>query len=148
MWKKYTIVIAIIACIGTVLLFVIKDLQKASLVETVKIEEQYEDFIVHIRAEETSDGFQVLRSIQYIGEENMMIQHRTPLTQVTINADNATFTGSPITKQMKPGYQYHPEQPLNFPALEKGDHKMYVHTQFFIDGERIDIKTEETISFQ
>ncbi|SFM01454.1 hypothetical protein SAMN04487943_106193 [Gracilibacillus orientalis] len=148
MWKKYTIVIAIIACIGTVLLFVIKDLQKASLVETVKVEEQYEDFIVHIRIEETNNGFQVLRSIQYIGEEVITIQHRTPLTQITINADNATFTGSPISKQMKPGYQYHPQQPLNFSALEKGDHKLFVHTQFFIDEESVNIKTEETISFQ
>ncbi|QGH34353.1 hypothetical protein GI584_10105 [Gracilibacillus salitolerans] len=148
MWKKYTIVIAIIACIGTVLLFIIKDLQQTSLVETVKIEEQYEDFIVHIRIEETSEGFQVLRSVQYIGNEDIIIQHRTPLTQVTINADNATFTGSPISKQMKPGFQYHPQQPLTFQALEKGDHKLFVHTQFFIGGERIDIKTEETISFQ
>ncbi|MGN8645186.1 hypothetical protein ACTNEO_03710 [Gracilibacillus sp. HCP3S3_G5_1] len=148
MWKKYSIVITIIACIGTILLFVVKDIQKTSLVETVKIEEQYEDFIVHIQVEETSEGFQVLRSIQYLGDEVIVILHRTPLTQVTVDADNATFTGSPLSKKMEPDYQYYPQEPLNFPALEKGDHTLYVHTQFFIDGERIDIKTEETISFQ
>ncbi|MGP4040470.1 hypothetical protein ACTWP4_11355 [Gracilibacillus sp. D59] len=148
MWKRNTIVIAIIACIGTFLLFIIKDFQKTSLVETVKIEEQYEDFIVHIRIEGINDGFQVLRSVQYIGEENIMIQHRTPLTQITVNVDNATFTGSPISKQMKPGFHYHPQEPLTFANLEKGDHKLFVHTQFFINGERIDIKTEKTISFQ
>ncbi|WP_058306952.1 hypothetical protein [Gracilibacillus massiliensis] len=148
MWKKITIVIALIACIGAISLFVFKDIQKTSLDKTVKIEEQYEDFIVHIRIEKTEEGFQVLRSIEYIGQEAIMLRHRTPLTQVTINADNAVFTGSPISKQMEPGLQYHPQEPLKFQALDKGVHKVYVHTQFFIEEQRIDIRTESEIKFK
>ncbi|SHM89127.1 hypothetical protein [Gracilibacillus kekensis] len=147
MWKKITIVIAIIACIGAISLLILKGIVKPSLDESVKIEEQYEDFIVHIRIEKTEEGFQVLRSIEYIGKEDIMVRHRTPLTQVTINADNAVFTGSPISKQMEPGLQYHPQEPLKFPSLDKGVHKVYVHTQFFIEEKRIDIKTKSEIKF-
>ncbi|MDX8044858.1 hypothetical protein SH601_02565 [Gracilibacillus sp. S3-1-1] len=147
MLKKYTIVTAFIVFIGLIL-YLMLNIQQPSLVESVKLEEQYEDFIIHIHVEGTNNGFQVLRSIQYTGDEQITIQHRTPLTQVTIGADNAIFTGSPISKQLEPGHQYYPQQPMDFSALEKGEHTLYVHTQFFIDGERIDIKSEATISFQ
>ncbi|GAE91831.1 hypothetical protein JCM21714_790 [Gracilibacillus boraciitolerans JCM 21714] len=125
-----------------------KDYLKTSLVEAVKIEKQYGDFTVHVRIEEISEGFQVLRSIEYAGEEDIVIRHRTPLTQITINADNAVFTGSPVIKQMKPGFQYHPEMPLTFSELKKGEHKVYVHTQFFIEDQKFDIKTKSTIVFK
>lgn len=148
MSKKYIIVFILIACLGISLFFIINTLQKSTLVEPVKIEEQYKDFIVHIRIEPLNEGFQVLRSIEYTGDERIEIDHRSPLTQVSIGMDNGVFTGSPSTKQMAPGYQYHPQKPLVFDSLEKGEHTVYIHTQFFKEGNRIDIESEETIRFE
>ncbi|UOQ48028.1 hypothetical protein MUN88_18540 [Gracilibacillus caseinilyticus] len=147
-WKRFTFTIIVIACIGAIMLFVTGAFQKPVLAETVKLEKQYEDFIVHIRIEPIEDGFQVLRSLQYTGEASLVIEHRSPLTQVTIDADNPTFTGSPVTKQLNADYQYYPQAPLLFETLEKGNHTVYIHTQFYIDGERVDIKTKETITFE
>ncbi|UOQ85419.1 hypothetical protein [Gracilibacillus salinarum] len=147
-WKRFTITIVVIACIAAFMLFITGVFQKSVLAETVKLEEQYKDFIVHIRIEPLEEGFQVLRSLQYTGEASLVIEHRSPLTQVTIDADNPTFTGSPVTKQLNADYQYYPQPTLLFDTLEKGKHTIYIHTQFYIEGERVDIKTKETLIFE
>ncbi len=120
----------------------------AELENTVKISESYEDFIIHIRVEKHEEGMQVLRSIEYTGKEEVIIEHRTPLTQVTIDQPNGSFTGSFVSKTLRPGFSYHPQEPIHFDSLDKGEHKIYVHTQFFIEEERVDIETEGRLVFK
>ncbi|PWU69024.1 hypothetical protein [Gracilibacillus dipsosauri] len=148
MKKKPLIVIILFIAIGLIItIFLIRG-SEASLVETVQIKEQYQDFIIHIRVEDTEDGFQVLRSLEYIGDEMVEIKHRTPLTQITIDKDNAVFTGSHRNMVLRPGNQYNPLEPLHLENLEKGSHRLYIHTQFMMEGKWINIKTEKEILFE
>ncbi|WP_163536651.1 hypothetical protein [Gracilibacillus sp. YIM 98692] len=148
MWRKILITLVLILGVTWLFGFFIKESMTTSLVETVKIKEQYEDFIVHVRIEETTEGFQVLRSLEYIGEEEVEIKHRTPLTQVTFTKDNGTFTGSHVQNTLKPGYSYHPQQPLHMSPLNKGRHTVYIHSQFMVDGKEVNIKGQGTIVFE
>ncbi|MFC4404742.1 hypothetical protein [Gracilibacillus xinjiangensis] len=147
MWKKIILSIILITCVGLLVTAFVKESMKTSLIETVKISEQYEDYIIHIRIEPTNDGFKVLRSLEYTGDERVEIKHRTPLTAVTINRNNPVFTGSHRTMVLNPGYNY-PQEAIRFSNLEKGSHTVYVHTQFFIENERIDIKSEGELYFE
>ncbi|SER98185.1 hypothetical protein SAMN04487944_11469 [Gracilibacillus ureilyticus] len=148
MWKKIIVTILLIACIGLLVTAFIKESMKTNLAETVKINEQYEDYIIHIRIEAVNDGFQVLRSLEYTGDEKVEIKHRNPLTAVTINKDNPVFTGSDRTMVLNPGNNYHPQEPVEFSNLPKGSHTVYIHTQFFVDGERVDIKSKGELKFE
>lgn len=137
--------LVIIVAVG---FFAFQKFQSASLAETVILEGQHEDFVVHIQIEPDQDGVRVLRSLQYIGDEDITIEHRSPLTQITINTDNAVFTGSTIKKHLQQGSQYYTQEPLRIPALNKGTHVIYVHTQFKKDGEQIDIKSKGEVRFE
>ncbi|WP_066192744.1 MULTISPECIES: hypothetical protein [Gracilibacillus] len=147
MKKKYMVIIAFLVVV-TISFFIVREWQGASLTETVKFEEQYQDFVVHIQVEPMSEGFMVLRSIQYLGDEDIVIYHRAPLTQVTIDQDNPVFTGSEVEKQLNSGGQYYPQEPLTFSSLKKGEHAIFIHTQFKLEGEQVNIKSEGELVFE
>lgn len=146
--KNHFLVICGIGFLCISLFFIINEYGKTTLTRPFSVSEKFEDFIIHIRLEPLDEGFQVLRAIEYTGEESVEIRHRSPLIQVTVNVDNATFTGSPVKKRMEPGYQYHPQKPLTFDSLVRGEHTLYVHAQFFLGEERIDVKTKKSIHFE
>jgi flagellar basal body-associated protein FliL len=139
------LLILIIVGVGTI--YFVMGSSKAKLVEPVEIKKVSEDFVIHIRAEKIDQGFQVLRSLEYIGEESIKIMHRTPLISVSVDHDNHRFTGSPVAKTLEQGDVYYPQDPQTFSALEKGDHVLLVHAQFVIEGKEVNIKSEKAIRF-
>ncbi|KAB8138586.1 hypothetical protein F9U64_02930 [Gracilibacillus oryzae] len=150
MWKKLILIMLLITCFGLIIGAFVAESMKTSLVETVNFSEQYEDYIIHIRIEALNDKekFQVLRSLEYTGDEIVEIKHRTPLTAVTLNKENAVFTGSHRTMFLNPGNSYHPQKRMEFSNLSKGSHTIYIHTQFLLNDERIDIKSKGELRFE
>ncbi|WP_226034546.1 hypothetical protein [Aquibacillus saliphilus] len=145
--KKIIILILLIVLTISGTIYWLNETSSAKLIETYKIREQKDDFIVHIRVERNGDGFQILRSLQYIGSETITIDHRTPLTSVSINQENHDFTGSHVTKTLEPNYIYHPQEPESYSPLEKGSYNLYIHSQFFVDGEPFNVYSEQEIVF-
>lgn len=122
--------------------FIVKEVfYQPQLTNNIKIEESEGDFIVHINVVKTEEGFQILRSLEYKGEQGIQISHRAPLIEVMINKNNPEFTGSPIEKELLPGSHYHPQGPIQFMNLDKGIHEVYVHAQFETEKETINIQT-------
>lgn len=145
---KYVLIAAVLvfSAIGIVYLF--NRTPNTQLSESVEINQRKEDFILHIRVEEVEGGFQVLRSLQYTGTEKITIEHRTPLIAVAINKQANNFTGSPVVSDMDSGNIYHPQSPRIFPLLEKGTHKLYIHAEFLVDEELVNMTIEKEISFE
>ena len=141
MLKKGIVFISISLCIFLVGFIVKEALYQPQLKTNIKIEESEGDFNVHITVEKTQDGFQILRSLEYRGDEGIQISHRTPLIEVMINKNNPEFTGSPVNRQLIPGSHYHPQGPLKFDDIGEGIHDIYVHAQFETADEKIDIQT-------
>ncbi|MDC3412736.1 hypothetical protein NC797_04595 [Aquibacillus sp. 3ASR75-11] len=121
---------------------------KAKLTEPVEMNKVNDDFILHVRAERTDQGFQVLRSLEYKGEEQITIMHRTPLISISVEYDKPRFTGSPVTQTLDPGDVYYPQEPRVYSSLEKGEYTLFANGQFYFNGQIINIKSEETIQFQ
>lgn len=138
----------VLLLVGSASVYWVKETTNAQLVETVKVSKQEDDFTLHIRVENHDEGFQILRSIQYDGDESVKIEHRTPLTAVSINQSGSDFTGSPVTKTLNPGDIYTPQEPLSYKSLGKGEYLLYVHSQFFVDGKQVNITCESEIVFQ
>ncbi|MDL4842176.1 hypothetical protein [Aquibacillus rhizosphaerae] len=150
MIKRLLIMVIVVTVLSIVGVYWMKGSTNAELVGTVKVSEQQDNFIVHIRVENSDEGIKIFRSLEYIGQEIVVIDHRTPLTSVNINKQNNDFTGSPVTKTLDPGDIYRPQEAIAIPdgTLDKGKSTMYVHTQFFIDGEAINIKSEKELTFE
>ncbi len=149
MRKKVLIVTLVIITISIgVYLFLIFNHQPV-LEKTVIFKEEYNDYIIHIRIEAVNkEQFQVLRSLEYIGQEKLSIKHRTPLIAITMDKDNPVFTGSHRNRLLLPGYHYHPQDPLVYDNLTEGKHIIYVHTQFDDGEEIVNIKTKGEVYFE
>ncbi|WP_186577645.1 hypothetical protein [Aquibacillus kalidii] len=149
MIKRISVLTLILIVFGMATVYFLNETTTAELKDTVKIREEQGDFIVHLRVEKVENkGYQILRSIEYQGKEPITIEHRTPLIAVSVNRSNAHFTGSPVTKTLNPGDIYHPQEPKNDEPLDRGEHMLYIHTQFVTDGETVDIKTNKPIVFE
>ncbi|MCT2534348.1 hypothetical protein NC661_09840 [Aquibacillus koreensis] len=147
MKKVIGITIGIIL-LGTIGFYWMVESTNAKLVEPIKIKEEFEEFIVHIRVENIDEGIKILRSLEYRGEEPVTIEHRTPLTSVDISKNNNDFTGSFVTKNLNAGDIYRPQEPKVYESPSKGKYTLHMHTQFFIDGEPINITSEEEVVFE
>lgn len=106
------------------------------------------DFVLHMRVEQMEGGFQVFRSIQYVGVDPVEITHQTPLVSVTLEHDSHDFTGSPVAKQLNPGNSYHPQDPIRFDSPEKGEYKLYAKARFNVNGKRVVLEHAEDLMFE
>ncbi|SDJ76144.1 hypothetical protein [Sediminibacillus albus] len=148
MFKKTLLVAAIMAVIGAAAAYWLAETSSAKLAEPVKVNEQADDFIIHVQVEKKDKGFQVLRSLEYIGEEPVELLHRTPLISLDVNREMNDFTGSPVTKELDPGDVYHPQDPKLFKPLDKGTHTLYITCEFYLNGELKSIQTEKEMVFE
>lgn len=119
----------------------------AKLVESKEIKKQQGNFILHMRVDETDNGIQVLRSLQYVGEDTIEIDHQTPLISVSISNENHDFTGSLVTKTMNSGNIY-PQEKLLFEAPDEGECNLYVQARFNADGKEVLIDHIEKLLFK
>ncbi|RYG73998.1 hypothetical protein EU245_03785 [Lentibacillus lipolyticus] len=107
------------------------------------------DFIMHIRVEQADEGFRVFRSVQYTGKEMVKVEHQTPLISVSFKYADHDYTGSTVSKTLRQGSSYHPQDPKMFKAPdEEGKHTLYCETIFTAGGEEITIRHEETLVFE
>lgn len=149
MGKKVPIIIFVLISITVGIVLFSMYNHKSALEQTVIFKEEYNDYIVHIRIEAVNEEqFQILRSLEYNGQEKLTIKHRTPLTAVTIDKDNPVFTGSHRNRLLLPGYHYHPQDPLVYDNLTEGKHIVYVHTQFDDGEEIVNIKAKSEVYFK
>lgn len=110
-------------------------------------ESQDDDFIVHIRVESIDKGFQVFRSIQYVGQEQIEIVHQTPLVSLSFKHKNHDYTGNTVSRVLKSGSSYHPQNPKIFEAPRKGEYTLFSESRFSVNGKEIKISHEEKLKF-
>ncbi|WP_053219854.1 hypothetical protein [Virgibacillus senegalensis] len=148
MGKKILVICAALVVFGAVAVYWFVETSSAKLAEPVQVSKESEDFIMHVQVEKTDEGFQVLRSLEYTGNEPVVLSHRTPLISLHVNHDTKNFTGSPVTKELNPGDVYHPQEAKIYNPLKKGKHTLFMDCEFFIDGERKNIKAEKEMIFR
>ncbi|UFU00851.1 hypothetical protein KO561_07940 [Radiobacillus kanasensis] len=146
MIRKRIIIISIIV-VGLITFIGISQITNAKLVEPVKVSKQVEDFVLHVRIEQNEKGFQVLRALEYKGEAEVEILHRTPLISISIDRNDHDFTGSPVSRKMDPGDKY-ARDPKYFEPLEEGTHTIFIHGQFYVNDELINIEEKREITFK
>lgn len=139
----------IIVTIGILALFYFgNDRASASLFTNKSISKRVDDFILHIYVEDGEEGFQVFRSIEYIGDDPIEINHQTPLISVSFQQKNHDFTGSNVSKTLNHGMSYYPQDELVLAKPKKGKYPIYVCARFNIKGERLIIEHEEMLEFK
>ncbi|WP_088049976.1 hypothetical protein [Virgibacillus dakarensis] len=106
------------------------------------------DFILHVRVERADKGIKVYRSIQYVGKEPIEIQHNTPLIAVSLAYKNHDYTGSPVTKVLKEGGSYHPQDAAIIKQTKKGSYNLYCKAKFTVEGEKVVIDHTEKLIFE
>lgn len=149
MIKRIVIMGFILLVIGATTVYWLDNTTTTTLAETVSTDQEEKDFILHMRIENSDDGFRILHSLEYIGEEQVTIQHRTPLISISFNTDTSDFTGSPVSKTLESGDIYRPHQSaVKQEPLEKGTHTVYMTCQFYYNEEYVNIKIEKDIVFQ
>lgn len=149
MIKRLVIMGFILLVIGATTVYWLDKTTTTTLAETVSTDQEEKDFILHMRIENSDDGFRILHSLEYIGEEQVTIEHRTPLISISFNTDTSDFTGSPVSKTLESGDIYRPHQSaLIEEPLEAGTHTVYMTCQFYYKEEFINIKIEKDIVFQ
>lgn len=131
----------IMAC----LLLVTDQFSNATLRDPVKIEENEKNFTLHTRVEQDGKDLRVLRSLEYTGEETVMMEHSTPLISVSLDKNKHSFTGSPVEREMDTGDYYHIPQPLGLENVPKGTHHLYIKAVFLADNKEVKIETNCTI---
>lgn len=120
---------------------------QGSLSAAISSSKQVEDFILHVRVEETDNGIRVLQSLQYVGKEEIVIEHQTPLVSVSFLHDNHDYTGSSVSKVLNEGNIY-PQKIVSFPSPEKGECNLYVNARFNVGNERFLIEHVEELLFE
>ncbi|MFS0752016.1 hypothetical protein [Oceanobacillus sp. 1P07AA] len=135
--------ICLILIIGIVV-FLIVDKEKVVLGKTSTV--SFEDnFLLHIRTQETDDGVQVQNSIQYIGDPTVIVEHKNPLISVSYDGKHS-FEGETVQRQMSNGsIYYQPKTDLDFP----GDNEyIQIKVKCRVDGENIEFEYMEKIEFE
>ncbi|PAV28801.1 hypothetical protein CIL05_14330 [Virgibacillus profundi] len=120
---------------------------EAKLAESKIAEKQVDDFILHMRVNETEKGIQVLQSIQYVGKEIVEIKHQSPLVSVSLLNRNHDYTGSTVSKALKKGDVY-PGEEIIFPSPKKGECNLYLQARFNVNGEEVSIDHVEKLFFE
>ncbi|MGJ9458608.1 hypothetical protein [Oceanobacillus sp. CF4.6] len=125
------------------------DRGQESLVTATSTLSKVEDFLLHIRIEESNQGVQVKCSLQYIGEDRTLIEHQLPFVSVSYTNTNHNFKeGNRFISQElgSGGIYYLPTEILPFP--EAGDTNIYINATFKANGNQIHIDHNEELSFQ
>lgn len=149
MLKRLLIMGLILLSLGALTVYLLEQTSTTTLAETVSVDKEQDAFILHLRIENNDDGFRILHSLEYVGEEEVSIEHRTPLTYISFNNNRSNFTGSPVSKTLQAGDIYRPEVTSKiYEPLEAGTHTVYIHCQFSKDNQPINIKIEKEIYFQ
>lgn len=123
-------------------------LGRDSLVSSQVGSAEMKDFIVHIRVEEIDDEIKVYRSLQYIGNETVEIEHQAPLISISLQNKNHDFTGSRVKKVMESGDSYYPQKAKLIGKPEEGEYTLYCLAEFQVDGEQRRIMHTEKLIFE
>ena len=148
MIKRFLVMSLVVASLSVAIVYWLEGITTTTLAETLSVKENKDAFILHMRIENNDKGFRVLHSLEHTGDEQVTIEHRTPLTSISIDARQSDFTGSTTSKTLQPGDIYRPDNtPAVYDSLKAGSHDIYIHCQFLIDGEPVNIELEKEIVF-
>lgn len=120
----------------------------ASLVASQSGSKEIENFILHIRIEEVNEEITVFRSLQYIGDGSVEIEHQTPLISISLSRKNHDFTGSTVKEVMKSGDSYYPQKAKIMKVPKKGEYILYCLAEFQVDGKIKKIEHTEELTFE
>ncbi|GAA5417249.1 hypothetical protein Pryu01_02312 [Paraliobacillus ryukyuensis] len=149
MVKRLLVMGVIVLCFGTITVIWLKASSELTLSKPVLIDQKEDDFILHMRIENSTEGFRILHSLEYTGQEPVTIEHRTPLTFVSFGVDKSTFTGSPVTKALQPGDIYRPNViSETYNVLKKGVGQVYVHCQFKVGDKLMNITVNKDLNLK
>lgn len=121
--------------------------QKEVTVEMNQYDEaQVDDFILHTRVEQVSDGIKVYSSLQYVGSDAVRVESTIPLIFATLNeTENPFIDQSEEDKHFEKGSIYHPEEMVVFSTPEKGIHDLHIQAHFFVEHTEVSIQIEKEL---
>lgn len=67
---------------------------------TIKVED---NLLIHMRVEDVDDGIQIQCSLQYVGKEDILLEHQTPLVSARFDETIHNFTGDKLVKTLRRG---------------------------------------------
>ncbi len=138
-WIRWIICLILVTGIW---IFLSLDKEKVVLGKTSTVSFE-DDFLLHIRIQQTDEGVQVQNSIQYLGESTVVVEHKQPLISVSYNTHS--FEGETVQREMKNGnIYYQPKADLEFP-----EDKEYIRfkVKCKVDGEDLEFDYTEKIQF-
>ncbi|WP_067730102.1 hypothetical protein [Oceanobacillus damuensis] len=121
--------------------------EKESVVTATSTINEVDDFLLHVRVEEADKGIQVQSSLQYIGEEQLLIRHQAPLVSVSYNENIHDFTGDFISQELERGDIYNAQYSV-LPYPESKDSNIYIHARFRSNGQQINIVHVEQLIYE
>lgn len=138
-WIRWIICIILITGI---VVFLNLDKEKVVLGKTSTVSFE-DDFLLHIRIQQTNEGVQVQNSIQFLGDGTVVVEHKNPLISVSYNTHS--FDGETVQRQMSNGsIYYQPKTDLDFP---EDNEYIQIKVQCKVDGEIVEFEYKEKIQF-
>ena len=111
---------------------------------TIKVED---NLLIHMRVEDVDDGIQIQCSLQYVGKEDILLEHQTPLVSARFDETIHNFTGDKLAKTLRRGSIYHqPTILLDYPEIS--DLNLEISAKFWVDGEPINFQHIEKLEFE
>ena len=99
-----------------------------------------------MRVEDVDDGIQIQCSLQYVGKEDILLEHQTPLVSARFDETIHNFTGDKLAKTLRRGSIYHqPTILLDYPEIS--DLNLEISAKFWVDGEPINFQHIEKLEF-
>ncbi|CDQ40295.1 MULTISPECIES: hypothetical protein [Virgibacillus] len=148
MKKKFILIIIVIGAVFIALIYGGFGNANAKLVENKTVTKQEGDFILHISIENADAGVKVYSSIQYVGDNPVIIEHRAPLVSISLDQQQHKYTGSPVSKELNKGNIYHPPYSNEFDIQNRPCASLYLEARFKVDDEEIRIQHVEELEFK
>lgn len=140
------VIILVISFIGIGFLIDGNGKGKGTVVTATSTIEVEDNFLIHMRVEDVDDGIQVQCSLQYIGREDILLEHQTPLVSAFFDETIHDFTEDKVAKTLQQGSIYH-QPTILLPYPEISDLDLKIFAKFWVNGELITIQHTEQLEF-
>lgn len=99
-----------------------------------------------MRVEDVRENIQVQCSLQYVGKEDILLEHQTPLVSAYFDEKIQDFTEEKLAKTLQQGSIYHqPTILLKYP--ETSDQNLKISAKFWLNGIQTNFHHIEQLEF-
>ncbi|MFD1415419.1 hypothetical protein [Oceanobacillus jeddahense] len=141
-WGSISVLIILVLAIFFWYMSQLEEDQAMEITKTVSLDDL---FLLHIQFSGEADNIQVKCSLQYIGEEEVTIQHQTPLVSLSAHEDVHRVTGGYVYRTLHNSDIYY--QPnMEIEDVEFEDGIIYFQVRYQMNGEEKVFTFEEEIN--